>query len=95
MALTPPSLPDTARSAFERHEWSAAVDALPAADSPEHIAAVQGRFMARGLSCAPIGVVEPGSGVWLQRGAPATDLALLWDWAREPFIVAAPGGRAC
>lgn len=63
--------------------------------APEHIAAVQGRFLARGLACAPIGAVEPGSGVWLQRGAPATDLALLWDWAREPFIVAAPGGRPC
>jgi AIR synthase-related protein len=56
--------------------------------APEHVSAVQARFVARGLSCAPIGEVEPGSAVWLQRGG-TSDLALLWDWRREPFI----GGR--
>lgn len=63
--------------------------------TPEHVAAVQARFVGRGLACAPIGAVEAGSGVWLQRGglpeqAPP-DLALLWDWQREPFIA---GGQA-
>lgn len=59
--------------------------------APENVAGVQARFLDRGLACAAIGAVEAGSGVWLQRGglradlAPS-DLALLWDWQREPFI---------
>lgn len=58
--------------------------------APDDVAAVQTRFLSRGLACAPMGTVEAGSGVWLQRGgltaqAPQ-DLALLWDWQREPFI---------
>lgn len=63
---------------------------------PAHVAAVQARFLARGLACAPIGEVQAGSGVWLQRGGVASptaasapgvsDAALLWDWQREPFI---------
>ena len=58
--------------------------------APDDVAAVQARFLSRGLACAPIGTVQAGSGVWLQRGgvteqAPQ-DLALLWDWQREPFI---------
>ncbi len=52
---------------------------------PQAVPAVRQRFEARGLSCAPIGEVVAGSAVWLQRGAPS-DMALLWDWACEPFI---------
>lgn len=51
----------------------------------DDVPAVQGRFVARGLACEPIGEVVAGSGVWLQR-ADTTDTALLWDWACEPFI---------
>jgi len=54
--------------------------------SPSAVDAVRARFLARGIACAPIGEVETGSSVWLQRGALSGDLALLWDWAREPFI---------
>ena len=58
------------------------------------VPAVQARFVARGLACAPIGVVESGSGVWLQHGDhgasdaawAASAPALLWDWRHEPFI---------
>ena len=74
--------------------------------APEHVAAVQARFISRGLACAPIGTVQEGSGVWLQRGslqgallgdAPAhapQDLALLWDWQREPFIAGERSGES-
>jgi AIR synthase-related protein len=49
------------------------------------VSAVQGRFMARGLACEPIGEMLEGSEVWVQRGGTA-EAALLWDWQREPFI---------
>ncbi|MEY4766367.1 MAG: hypothetical protein RI907_3040 [Pseudomonadota bacterium] len=53
--------------------------------APADVPAVQARFVARGLACAAIGEVVEGSAVWLQRGH-TTDVALLWDWQREPFI---------
>ncbi len=53
--------------------------------APDAVPAVQGRFLARGLACAPIGEVVEGSAVWLQRHD-THDTALLWDWACEPFI---------
>ena len=61
--------------------------------APANVAAVQARFISRGLACAAVGTVEAGSEVWLQRGgmqgqAPQ-DLALLWDWRRESFIAGA------
>lgn len=70
---------------------------------PDRVAAVQARFLVRGLACAPIGVVEAGSSLWLQRGGLAgsaggamspRDLALLWDWQREPFIGSHAGPEA-
>ena len=62
---------------------------------PENVAAVQARFLSRGLACEAIGTVEAGSGVWLQRGGlhgAMQDLALLWDWQREPFIAGEQAG---
>lgn len=51
---------------------------------PEHVDAVQGQFDARALACAVIGSVDATSEVVLHR---RDDVATLWDFQREPFIV--------
>ncbi|WP_345811033.1 sll0787 family AIR synthase-like protein [Paraburkholderia sp. PREW-6R] len=51
----------------------------------EHVAAVQARFAARSLDCAVIGTVDATRQVVLQQ---RDDVALLWDFRREPFIAA-------
>ncbi|WP_168794639.1 sll0787 family AIR synthase-like protein [Paraburkholderia aromaticivorans] len=50
----------------------------------EHVDAVQARFDARALSCAVIGSVDATSQVVLHQ---RDDVATLWDFQREPFIV--------
>ncbi|ASV98705.1 sll0787 family AIR synthase-like protein [Paraburkholderia aromaticivorans] len=51
---------------------------------PEHVQTVQATFNARLLACAVIGCVDATSEVILHRG---DDVATLWDFRREPFIV--------
>jgi selenophosphate synthetase-related protein len=56
----------------------------------EHVAAVQARFDARSLACAVIGSVEATSEVILHQQGEA---ALLWDFNREPFMIAKDSPR--
>ncbi|MFM0223536.1 sll0787 family AIR synthase-like protein [Paraburkholderia dipogonis] len=51
---------------------------------PEHVDTVQSQFDARALSCAVIGSVDATSQVVLHQ---RDDVAMLWDFQREPFIV--------
>jgi AIR synthase-related protein len=51
---------------------------------PEHVDAVRGKFDSRALACAVIGSVDATSQVVLQQ---RDDVATLWDFQREPFIV--------
>ncbi|MFK3737824.1 sll0787 family AIR synthase-like protein [Massilia sp. TN1-12] len=54
-----------------------------------HLAAVQERFAARGIACAPFGRVTAGTRVTLHHEGAS---ALLWDFAEQGFIgCAAPG----
>ncbi|MGF6602590.1 AIR synthase-related protein [Paraburkholderia sp. GAS448] len=55
-----------------------------------HVAQVQERFAARSLACAVIGTVDESREVIVRRG---DDAAVLWDFGREPFILAPEGGR--
>ncbi|MDY0748951.1 sll0787 family AIR synthase-like protein [Paucibacter sp. R3-3] len=57
--------------------------------APACVADVQARFAARGLACADIGGVEPGTRL---RVALDGEEALLWDLAEAPFIGARPAG---
>lgn len=50
---------------------------------PAHVATVLARFAARDIACAVVGEVQAGHQVQLRAGAGE---ALLWDFAREPFI---------
>ncbi len=52
---------------------------------PAQVAAVLGRFAARGIAVAEVGEVTASPEVWLQQGDAS---ALLWDVAVEPFITA-------
>jgi AIR synthase-related protein len=56
----------------------------------EQVDAVQAQFDARSLACAVIGVVDATSEVVLHQQHEA---ALLWDFNREPFMVAKDGPR--
>jgi AIR synthase-related protein len=56
----------------------------------EHVAAVQARFDARSLACAVIGSVEATSELILHQQG---DAALLWDFNREPFMIARDAPR--
>jgi uncharacterized protein len=51
----------------------------------EHVAAVQALFESRELACAVIGTVDDSLAVSLHQH---DDSAVLWDFRREPFIVA-------
>ncbi|MFM0673186.1 sll0787 family AIR synthase-like protein [Paraburkholderia sediminicola] len=51
---------------------------------PEHVDSVQAQFDARALACAVIGSVDATSQVVLHQ---RDDVATLWDFQREPFIV--------
>ena len=59
--------------------------------APEHVAAVLARFAARGIAAAAVGAVETGHQVSVRHGA---DVAVIWDFARQPLIGCAPGGTA-
>jgi selenophosphate synthetase-related protein len=52
---------------------------------PDHVDAVLARFEDRGLSCAAVGQVHPGTKVTLRH---LGDEALLWDLSAQPFITA-------
>jgi AIR synthase-related protein len=55
--------------------------------APADVAAVEARFRAREIACAVVGCVDRGARVTLHhRGSEA----LLWDFAAEPLIAAAP-----
>lgn len=54
---------------------------------PEHAAAVQARFAARDLACAPLGRVTAGAAVQLRWKG---ETAPFWDFDHRPFITAAP-----
>lgn len=54
-----------------------------------HVQAVQAHFDERALACAVIGSVESTRQVVLHQ---RDDAAMLWDFEREPFIMAAKGG---
>ncbi|SDQ69078.1 hypothetical protein SAMN05443245_2370 [Paraburkholderia fungorum] len=56
----------------------------------ENVAAVQALFDSRALACAVIGVVDDSLEVSLHR---QNDSTVLWDFKREPFIVAKEGAR--
>lgn len=56
----------------------------------EQVDAVQARFESRSLACAAIGSVDATSEVVLHRHDEA---AVLWDFNREPFMVAKDGPR--
>lgn len=51
---------------------------------PEHVETVRAKFDARSLACSVIGSVDATSQVVLHR---QNDVATLWDFQREPFIV--------
>jgi AIR synthase-related protein len=51
----------------------------------QHAEAVLGRFHARGIACADVGTVSAAPQVWLESEG---ERALLWDVARQPFILA-------
>ncbi|MFM0174398.1 sll0787 family AIR synthase-like protein [Paraburkholderia sediminicola] len=51
---------------------------------PEHVDSVQAQFDARAFACAVIGSVDATSQVVLHQ---RDDVATLWDFQREPFIV--------
>ncbi|CAG2147219.1 sll0787 family AIR synthase-like protein [Cupriavidus plantarum] len=53
--------------------------------SPSHVEAVTARFRARGLACEDIGAIDHGARVTVHDGD--DDRTLLWDFARDPFIV--------
>jgi AIR synthase-related protein len=57
---------------------------------PENVEAVRSLFDSRSLACAAIGVVDDSLEVSLHQG---NDSAVLWDFKREPFIVAKDGVR--
>jgi len=50
---------------------------------PQHVENLRAVFAEREISCAPIGVITPGSQVILQRG---NEQAELWDFSRETFM---------
>jgi AIR synthase-related protein len=50
---------------------------------PQKVGEVLARFEARGIACAEVGEVVPGSELELQQG---NERALLWDHARHAFI---------
>ncbi|WP_244259670.1 AIR synthase-related protein, partial [Paraburkholderia phenazinium] len=52
------------------------------------VAQVVERFVARGLACAPIGVVDASRELVLAEGG---ETGRLWDLRETPFIGAAPG----
>jgi uncharacterized protein len=56
----------------------------------EHVTAVQAQFDSRSLTCAVIGTVDALSEVVLRHH---DDAAVLWDFNREPFMVAKDGPR--
>jgi len=55
--------------------------------APADAAAVRARFADRGIACADVGTVEPGTRL---RVALDGEEALLWDLGAKPFIGAAP-----
>ena len=54
---------------------------------PEHVAAVQQRFEARGLACAAVGEVKAARQLIVQQGP---EWSLLWNLAEQPFIQGTP-----
>jgi AIR synthase-related protein len=56
----------------------------------EHVDAVQALFEARSLTCAVIGAVDATRQVVIRQ---QEDSAVLWDFQREPFIVAQESAR--
>ena len=56
----------------------------------DHVVAVQAQFESRSLACAVIGSVDTTQQVVLHQ---QNDAAMLWDFEREPFIVAKEGVR--
>lgn len=56
----------------------------------EHVEAVQALFDSRALACATIGTVDDSLAVSLHQH---DDSAVLWDFRREPFIVAKDHAR--
>jgi AIR synthase-related protein len=56
----------------------------------EQVDAVQAQFDSRSLACAVIGTVDASSEVVLRH---QNDAAVLWDFNREPFMVAKDGPR--
>jgi uncharacterized protein len=52
---------------------------------PAHVEAVRAHFDAAGIACAAVGEVSAAPQVWLRDGDAR---ALLWDVARDPFILA-------
>ena len=59
--------------------------------APADVAAVVGRFAARGIAPAAVGRVEAGRQVSVAHGP---EQAVIWDFARAPLIGCAPGSTA-
>ena len=59
--------------------------------APSDVAAVLGRFAARGIAAAAVGRIEPGHQVSVAHG---TEQAVIWDFSKRPLISCAPGAVA-